>query len=53
MGKYVTMAMEIANKIIAYKEKIVEIPYNICIGCISVAVVFLLIAIILDCKRYW
>lgn len=53
MGKYFTMAMDLANQIIAYKEKITTLPYNICLGCIGAAVVFLIIGIILDCKGYW
>lgn len=53
MGKYVTIMLDILRQIVSYKDKIVAIPYNICIGCIAGAVVILLVGIFLDCKRYW
>lgn len=53
MGKYINMVLGILQQIADNKDKIVEFPYNICIGCIALAVIFLGIAIFLDCKKYW
>lgn len=53
MGKYVTIGLEILQKIVACKEQIINVPYKIGIGVIACAVIFLIIGIILDCKRYW
>lgn len=53
MGKYVTMLLDILRQIVSYKDKIVAVPYNICISCIVCAAIVLIVGIFLDCKRYW